>query len=132
MARHWRAAQDYAVICLASSADSASMATAAAFHQVLERAGVGAVRPQLLAAVRDTVKEWAADDAVSAVLPELRKTTGARGLRAARSVTPKGDSSPSVHSGLFPGPPNACCGTPRWRPSPYPFRPLCSGWTRPR
>ncbi|WSQ07619.1 ricin-type beta-trefoil lectin domain protein [Streptomyces sp. NBC_01231] len=89
MARHWRAAQDYAAICLASSADSASMATAAAFHQVLERAGVGAVRPQLLAAVRDTVKEWAADDIMSAVLPELLKTTGGRGLRAARSVTPE-------------------------------------------
>ena len=89
MARHWRAAHDYAVICLASSADSASTATAAAFHRVLGRAGAGAVRTQLLAAVRDTVKEWAADDTISAVLPELRKTTGGRGLRAARSVTPE-------------------------------------------
>ncbi|MEV2211827.1 RICIN domain-containing protein [Streptomyces sp. NPDC050997] len=89
MARHWRAAHDYAAICLASSADSASTATAAAFHRVLGRAGAGAVRPQLLAAVRDTVREWAADDTISAVLPELRKTTGARGLRAARSATPE-------------------------------------------
>jgi hypothetical protein len=89
MARHWRAAHDYAVICLASSADSASTATAAAFHRVLGRAGGGAVRPQLLGAVRDTVKEWAADDGISAVLPELRKTTGGRGLRAARAVTPE-------------------------------------------
>ncbi|WP_455567920.1 ricin-type beta-trefoil lectin domain protein [Streptomyces cellulosae] len=89
MARHWRAAHDYAVICLASSADSASTATAAAFHRVLGRASGGAVRPQLLGAVRDTVKEWAADDGISAVLPELRKTTGGRGLRAARAVTPE-------------------------------------------
>ncbi|MEU0074420.1 RICIN domain-containing protein [Streptomyces sp. NPDC006332] len=89
MARHWRAAHDYAVICLASSADSASMATAAAFHRVLEGAGAGALRPRLLAAVRDTVKEWAADDVITAVLPELRKPTGGRGLRAARSLTPE-------------------------------------------
>ncbi|MFF0162601.1 ricin-type beta-trefoil lectin domain protein [Streptomyces sp. NPDC005263] len=89
MARHWRAAHDYAAICLASSADSASMAAAAAFHRVLERAGAGAVRPQLLAAVRDTVKEWAADDVITVVLPELRKPTGGRGLRAARSLTPE-------------------------------------------
>lgn len=47
------------------------------------------MRPQLLMAVRDTVKEWAADQRISAVLPELRKPTGARGLRAARSVTPE-------------------------------------------
>ncbi|MDH6623304.1 hypothetical protein M2271_001091 [Streptomyces sp. LBL] len=89
MARHWRAAHDYAVICLASSADSASTATAAAFHGVLGRTGGAAVRPHLLGAVRDTVKEWAADDGISAVLPELRKTTGGRGLRAARAVTPE-------------------------------------------
>jgi hypothetical protein len=89
MARHWRAAYDYAVICLASSQDAAFTVTAAAFHRVLGRAGGGAVRPQLLGAVRETVKEWAADDRISAVLPELRKTTGGRGLRAARSVTPE-------------------------------------------
>ncbi|MFE9439014.1 RICIN domain-containing protein [Streptomyces sp. NPDC006602] len=89
MSRHWRATYDYAVICLVSSASSASMATAAAFHRVLGRAGGGAVRPQLLRAVRETVKEWAADDGISAVLPEVRKPTGGRGLRAARSVTPE-------------------------------------------
>lgn len=89
MARHWRATYDYSVICLASSASSASMTAAAAFHRVLGRARDGALRPQLLMAVRDTVKEWAADDGISDVLPELRKPTGGRGLRAARSVTPE-------------------------------------------
>jgi hypothetical protein len=87
MARHWRAAHEYALICLAAPGDTASMATAAAFHRVLGRASGGAVRPQLLAAVRETVKEWAADDGISAVLPEVRKTTGGRGLRAARPIT---------------------------------------------
>ncbi|MFF4507689.1 ricin-type beta-trefoil lectin domain protein [Streptomyces sp. NPDC001401] len=88
LARHWRATYDYAVICLASGESPASMAAAAAFHRVLGRPG-GALRPQLLTAVRDTVKEWAADDGISALLPELRKPTGGRGLRAARSATPE-------------------------------------------
>ncbi|MFH9012312.1 RICIN domain-containing protein [Streptomyces sp. NPDC017943] len=65
------------------------MAAAAAIRRELARPDGGALRPRLLAAVRDTVGEWAADDAVSASLPELRKTVGARGLRAARSVTPE-------------------------------------------
>ncbi|MFF0014821.1 RICIN domain-containing protein [Streptomyces sp. NPDC005374] len=89
MARHWRPTYEYAVICLASWSGSASMAAAAAFHRVLGQAGDGALRPQLLTAVREFVKEWAADDGVSTVLPELRKTIGGRGLRAARSVTPE-------------------------------------------
>ncbi|WP_413253434.1 ricin-type beta-trefoil lectin domain protein [Streptomyces pseudovenezuelae] len=89
MARHWQATYAYSVICLASWSGSASMAAAAAFHRVLGRAGDGALRPQLLVAVREFVKEWAADDEISAVLPELRKTIGGRGLRAARSVTPE-------------------------------------------
>ncbi|WP_282700101.1 ricin-type beta-trefoil lectin domain protein [Streptomyces sp. CC219B] len=89
MARHWRAVHEYAVICLASPASSASMVTAAAFHRVLGNPSGGALRPQLLVAVRETVKEWATGDRISTVLPELRKTTGARGLRAARSVTPE-------------------------------------------
>ncbi|MEV6940642.1 ricin-type beta-trefoil lectin domain protein [Streptomyces sp. NPDC051172] len=89
LARHWRAAYDYAVICLASGESPASMAAAAAFHRVLSRPGGGALRPQLLMAVRDTVKEWVADDGISALLPELRKPTGGRGLRAARSATPE-------------------------------------------
>ncbi|WP_128803746.1 MULTISPECIES: RICIN domain-containing protein [unclassified Streptomyces] len=89
LARHWRATFDYAVICLASGEDSASMAAAAAFHRVLGRPTDDALRPQLLRAVRDTVKEWAADDGISVLLPELRKPTGGRGLRAARSATPE-------------------------------------------
>ncbi|GAA4336947.1 RICIN domain-containing protein [Streptomyces venetus] len=89
LARHWRAVHEYAVICLASSEDSASMAAAAAFRRELGGPGGGALRPRLLAAVRDTVGEWAADDGISMVLPELRKPVGARGLRAARPVTPE-------------------------------------------
>ncbi|MFJ4200643.1 RICIN domain-containing protein [Streptomyces sviceus] len=89
MARHWQATYAYSVICLASWSGSASMAAAAAFHRVLGRAGDGALRPQLLVAVREFVKEWAADDEIAGVLPELRKTIGGRGLRAARSVTPE-------------------------------------------
>ncbi|MER7895245.1 ricin-type beta-trefoil lectin domain protein [Streptomyces sp. NPDC096046] len=65
------------------------MATAAAFHAELARPGGGALRPRLLAAVRETAGQWAADDGISHVLPELRKTVGARGLRAARSRTPE-------------------------------------------
>lgn len=89
MARHWRATHDYAAICLASTASSASMVAAAAFRRVLGRPADGALRPQLLTAVRDLVKEWAADGAISALLPELGKPTGGRGLRAARSATPE-------------------------------------------
>lgn len=89
LARHWRPVHAYAVICLASSGDSASMAAAAAFRRELARPGGGALRPRLLAAVRDTVGEWACDEEISGILPELRKTVGARGLRAARSATPE-------------------------------------------
>ncbi|WP_344986144.1 RICIN domain-containing protein [Streptomyces violaceus] len=89
LSRHWRAVYEYAVICLASSEDSASMAAAAAFRRELAGPGGGALRPRLLAAVRDTVGEWAADDGISVVLPELRKPVGARGLRAARPMTPE-------------------------------------------
>ncbi|MFF8012072.1 ricin-type beta-trefoil lectin domain protein [Streptomyces sp. NPDC007929] len=87
LARHWRAVYEYAVICLAASEDSASMAAAAAFRTELARPGGGALRPRLLTAVRETIGEWAADDGISTVLPELRKTVGARGLRAARPGT---------------------------------------------
>ncbi|WP_370268335.1 RICIN domain-containing protein [Streptomyces sp. V4I8] len=65
------------------------MVAAAAFHRVLGRPTGGALRPQLLAAVRDLVRGWAADGGISALLPELGKPTGGRGLRAARSVTPE-------------------------------------------
>ncbi|WP_167345877.1 RICIN domain-containing protein [Streptomyces iakyrus] len=89
LARHWRSVYEYAVICLASSEDSAAMAAAAAFREELARPGGGALRPRLLRTVRETVGKWAADDGISGVLPELRKTVGARGLRAARSSTPE-------------------------------------------
>ncbi|MER5435439.1 RICIN domain-containing protein [Streptomyces sp. NPDC002588] len=93
LARHWRAAQDYAAVCLADTGDSARLVAAAAFHTVFGRLADGhsggALRPRLLVAVRNTVREWAGSDAVSGHLPELRKTVGGRGLRAARSVTPE-------------------------------------------
>ncbi|KOV57309.1 hypothetical protein ADK64_39065 [Streptomyces sp. MMG1121] len=49
----------------------------------------GALRPHLLVAVRDTVRAWAADDGTCATLPELRKPTGGRGLRATKPGTPE-------------------------------------------
>ncbi|WP_405868353.1 RICIN domain-containing protein [Streptomyces sp. NBC_01515] len=88
LARHWQATSEYAAICLATADSSASMVAGAAFHQVLAgRATGGALRPQLLVAVREMVKKWAAEERIAAVLPELRKPTGARGLRAARPGT---------------------------------------------
>lgn len=91
MARHWQAAYDYAVICLASTGDVASMVTATAFHRIvgqLQRSGsAAALRPQLLVAVRDTVREWSAEDRTSGVLPDLRKPAGGRGMRTAKSLT---------------------------------------------
>ncbi|MEU5281425.1 ricin-type beta-trefoil lectin domain protein [Streptomyces asoensis] len=90
-ARHWRAALDYATVCLAGGEDTARLVAAAAFHEVLGRLEDGrtrgALRPQLLVAVRETVRNWAGADTVADVLPELRKTVGGRGLRAARPVT---------------------------------------------
>ncbi|MFD8999711.1 ricin-type beta-trefoil lectin domain protein [Streptomyces sp. NPDC059582] len=93
LVRHWRATYDYAGVCLAASDGSAQLVATAAVHRVLARLTAGqvggALRPQLLVAVRDTVREWAGQDGISAVLPELRKTTGGRGLRVARPVTPE-------------------------------------------
>ncbi|MGW2638328.1 hypothetical protein [Streptomyces sp. NPDC001348] len=93
LARHWRATCDYAVICLASMSSSAQLVATSAFSRVLGRLASGAVggalRPQLLAAVRETVRNWAADDVIPIVLPELRKPTGGRGLRAAMPGTPE-------------------------------------------
>ncbi|WEO98742.1 hydrolase [Streptomyces sp. FXJ1.172] len=93
LARHWRAARDYAVVCLASFGPAAPLVATAAFHEVLGRMAGGAVggalRPQLLVAVRDTVRAWAADDGTCASLPELRKPTGGRGLRTAKPGTPE-------------------------------------------
>ncbi|MFB7934205.1 RICIN domain-containing protein [Streptomyces sp. NPDC056039] len=92
MARHWQPVHDYAVICLASSAQVAAMVTGTAFHRTLNRVAFGdsavALRPVLLVTVRDTIREWSGDDRISAVLPALQKPAGGRGLRAATSMTP--------------------------------------------
>ncbi|WP_149830719.1 RICIN domain-containing protein [Streptomyces tailanensis] len=93
MARHWQPAYDYAVICLASASGVASMVTATAFHRVMDglmrgESGV-ALRPRLLVAARDTVKDWSAEDRISGVLPDLKKPAGGRGMRAAKSMTPE-------------------------------------------
>ncbi|MEV6833681.1 ricin-type beta-trefoil lectin domain protein [Streptomyces sp. NPDC051133] len=93
LARHWRATRDYAVVCLAAAGPTAQLVATAAFHTVLGRTAGGAVggalRPQLLAAARDTVRAWAGDDAACVTLPELRKTAGGRGLRATKPGTPE-------------------------------------------
>ncbi|MFH9007999.1 RICIN domain-containing protein [Streptomyces afghaniensis] len=93
MARHWQPVYEYAVICLASSAQVAEMVTGTAFHRTLNRLAFGesavALRPALLVTVRDTVREWSGDDRISAVLPALQKPAGGRGLRAATSMTPE-------------------------------------------
>ncbi|MEU6672089.1 RICIN domain-containing protein [Streptomyces sp. NPDC046727] len=93
LARHWRATRDYAVVCLATAGPTAQLVATAAFHHVLGRmaGGVigGALRPQLLVAARDIVRAWAADDAARIALPELRKTTGGRGLRATKPGPPE-------------------------------------------
>ncbi|GGX88047.1 RICIN domain-containing protein [Streptomyces minutiscleroticus] len=91
LARHWQPAHDYAVICLASSGRAASVVTAAAWRQVLGSPRYlepgAALRPRLLVAVRDTVRDWAADERVSAALPDLGKPAGGRGMRTARTMT---------------------------------------------
>ncbi|MGW0798873.1 RICIN domain-containing protein [Streptomyces sp. NPDC002692] len=91
MARHWQATYDYSVICLASSARVAPMVAATSFHYALDSLTHGesgaALRPRLLVTVRDTVREWAAEDRISSVLPELGKPAGGRGMRGAGSMT---------------------------------------------
>ncbi|MFF9817359.1 RICIN domain-containing protein [Streptomyces sp. NPDC014006] len=91
MARHWQPVHDYAVICLASSAQVAAMVTAAAFHQVLDRLTLGesaaALRPRLLLAVRGTVRQWAGAERITGALPQLRKPAGGRGMRVAKYMT---------------------------------------------
>jgi len=93
IARHWRPVHEYAVICLASSGSVASMVTAGAFHQVLDRLKLGepgtALRPRLLVTVRDMARLWSADEELSGVLPVLRKPAGARGMRTAKSMIPE-------------------------------------------
>ncbi|MFJ5274268.1 RICIN domain-containing protein [Streptomyces sp. NPDC088358] len=91
MARHWQSTYDYSVICLASSSHVASMVAATSFHYALDclmRGESGAaLRPRLLVTVRDTVKEWSAEDRISGVLPDLGKPAGGRGMRVAGSMT---------------------------------------------
>ncbi|MFJ3669333.1 RICIN domain-containing protein [Streptomyces sp. NPDC090106] len=93
MARHWRPVLEYTGICLAARSEVASMVTAAAFHQVLDRLALGepatALRPRLLVRARDTVREWAAEDRISDVLPDLARPAGGRGMRTAKSMTPE-------------------------------------------
>ncbi|MFF4548814.1 RICIN domain-containing protein [Streptomyces sp. NPDC001435] len=93
LARHWRATCDYAVVCLASASGAAQFVATTAFNRVLGRLAGGAtgtpLRPQFLVAVRETVREWAADEGICVVLPELRKPTGGRGLRAVKSGIPE-------------------------------------------
>ncbi|MDX3452928.1 RICIN domain-containing protein [Streptomyces sp. ME02-8801-2C] len=106
LARHWQSTYDYAVICLAVEGDLATMAATSAFHRVLGRLERSesnqALRPQLLVAVRETVREWSADDGISGLLPELRKPTGARGLRAARARTSENRQLAERSFGVLP------------------------------
>ncbi|GAA2260164.1 hydrolase [Streptomyces ruber] len=92
-ARHWQPVHDYAVICLASPGNVASMVTAAAFHRVFQELSLGgsgvALRPRLLVTVRDLVRKWSAAEELSGALPDLRKPAGGRGMRAAQSLTPE-------------------------------------------
>ena len=92
-ARHWQSMHEYAAICLATSGQLAATVTAAALHRVLDRVAVGesavVLRPMLLVGVRDTVREWAADDRIAGVMPELQKPAGGRGMRAATTMTPE-------------------------------------------
>ncbi|MFJ8008573.1 RICIN domain-containing protein [Streptomyces fagopyri] len=91
MARHWQSTYDYSVICLASSSHVAPMIAATSFHYALDCLARGesgaALRPRLLVTVRDTVKEWSAEDRISGVLPDLVKPAGGRGMRVAGSMT---------------------------------------------
>ncbi|MER6186219.1 RICIN domain-containing protein [Streptomyces sp. NPDC001652] len=92
LARHWLAARDYALLCLASATPTAQFVAASAFQRLLDRLAGGApaaaLRPQLLVTVRETVRAWAANDRTCAALPELRKPTGGRGLHTARPEAP--------------------------------------------
>ena len=91
MARHWRPVQDYAGVCLAAEGAIPAMAAAAAFHQVFDRLTFGehgvALRPRLLLTVRDTIREWSAEERIASVLPDLENPTGGRAMRAAKSMT---------------------------------------------
>ncbi|MFH8977883.1 ricin-type beta-trefoil lectin domain protein [Streptomyces sp. NPDC017890] len=108
MARHWQPAHDYATICLAASGQVTAMVTAAAWRRVTDRLAQGepatALRPRLLVAVRDTVRQWSADDEMSGVLPQLLKPAGGRGMRAAKSLTPENRALAARAFASLPGP----------------------------
>ncbi|MGC9377367.1 RICIN domain-containing protein [Streptomyces sp. MH13] len=108
MARHWQPAHDYATICLATSGQVTDMVTAAAWRRVLDRLAQGepatALRPRLLVAVRDTVRQWSADDGISGVLPQLLKPAGGRGVRAAKSLPPENRVLAARAFASLPGP----------------------------
>ncbi|MFI8946280.1 RICIN domain-containing protein [Streptomyces sp. NPDC053750] len=108
MARHWQPAHDYATLALATSAQVTAMVTAAAWHRVLGRLAQGepatALRPRLLVAVRDTIRQWSADEGVSGVLPDLLKPAGGRGMRAAKSLTPENRTLAARAFASLPGP----------------------------
>ncbi|MFH9570958.1 RICIN domain-containing protein [Streptomyces sp. NPDC017230] len=107
-ARHWQPAHDYATICLATSSQVTAMVTAAAWHRLLDRLAQGepatALRPRLLVAVRDMVRQWSADDEISGVLPQLLKPAGGRGMRAAKSLTPENRTLAARAFASLPGP----------------------------
>ncbi|MFJ5103138.1 RICIN domain-containing protein [Streptomyces sp. NPDC088554] len=85
MARHWQPVRDYAAVALGSSANTASVLAATAFHQVLESRQtvepIAALRPRLLVAVRDLVQTWSSAQPICALLPELRRAARARTVR---------------------------------------------------
>ncbi|MCD9878438.1 RICIN domain-containing protein [Streptomyces guryensis] len=92
LARHWLAARDYALLCLASATPTAHYVATSAFQRTLDRLASStpsaALRPLLLVAVRETIRNWAADDRICTALPELRKPTGGRGLYATKAEAP--------------------------------------------
>ncbi len=108
MARHWQPAHDYATLCLATSGQVTAVVTTAAWYRVLGRLAQGeaatALRPRLLVAVRDTVRQWAGDDAISGALPQLLKPAGGRGMRAAKSLTPENRTLAARAFASLPGP----------------------------
>ncbi|CAM5307046.1 hypothetical protein SFUMM280S_10770 [Streptomyces fumanus] len=107
-ARHWRPAHDYAAVCLATASETAAMVTAAAFRRVLDRLAEGepaaALRPRLLVAVRDTVRQWAADERITGALPQLLRPAGGRGMRAAGSLIPDNRALAARAFAALPGP----------------------------
>src|SRR5690606_29314068 len=85
-----------------------AMVAAAALHRVLNRVTAGepaaALRPELLVAVRDTVRAWAEDDRITNALPGLQKPAGGRGMRAATTMTPENRQLAQRAFRSLPGP----------------------------